>query len=130
MSTGEFRFAFFARDYEATLTFYRDGLELPIVGSWNRGPDARGTLFSAASGIIEVLGLPRHPKDTSVWDSNAPQGVMMVIETEDIDAWYKLAVDKDLPIKEELTNQKWGHRSFRLTDPNGITLYIFQDRLN
>lgn len=54
----------------------------------------------------------------------------MVIETEDIDAWYKLAVDKDLPIKEELTNQKWGHRSFRLTDPNGITPYIFQDRLN
>jgi len=125
MSTGEFRFAFFARDYEATLAFYRDGLELPIVGSWDRGPDARGTLLSAASGIIEVLGLPQHPKDTSVWDYNAPQGVMMVIETDDVDAWYGLAVDKDLPIREELTNQKWGHRSFRLTDPNGITLYIF-----
>jgi catechol 2,3-dioxygenase-like lactoylglutathione lyase family enzyme len=54
---GEIRFIFRAKDYDASVTFYRDGLELPIVGSWDRGPDERGTLFQAASGIIEVLAL-------------------------------------------------------------------------
>ncbi len=36
MTTGQFRFAFFARDYESTVAFYRDGLELPIAGTWDR----------------------------------------------------------------------------------------------
>jgi catechol 2,3-dioxygenase-like lactoylglutathione lyase family enzyme len=56
--TGEFRFIFRAHDYEAAVTFYRDGLELPIIDSWDRGLAQRGTLFQAAPGIIKVLALP------------------------------------------------------------------------
>ncbi len=40
MSEGQFRFAFFTPAYDATVAFYRDGLELPIfedVGSQSRG---------------------------------------------------------------------------------------------
>jgi catechol 2,3-dioxygenase-like lactoylglutathione lyase family enzyme len=55
MSNGEFRFVFYARDYENTVGFYRDGLGLPIVGGWDRGIGDRGTLFSAAGGIIEAI---------------------------------------------------------------------------
>ena len=45
---------FEARDYEAAVAFYRDGLGLPVVYSWDRGAD-RGSFFGAASGIIEVV---------------------------------------------------------------------------
>ena len=58
MAGGEFRLVFYTRDYEATVAFYRDGLELPIVGGWDRGPEDRGTLFQAAAGIIETLQAP------------------------------------------------------------------------
>ena len=59
MVSREFRFVFFARDYERTLAYYRDGLGLPIRDSWDSGPDDQGTVFAAASGLIEVLKLPR-----------------------------------------------------------------------
>ena len=127
MTTGKFLFAFFARDYESTVAFYRDGLELPIAGTWDRGPDQRGTLFTAASGLIETLALPEN-RDESVWDYRPPQGVVIMIEVDDVDSQYKRALEKELPIKEELRDQDWGHRSFRVSDPDGITLYFFSVR--
>ncbi len=55
MRAGQFRFSYFTPEYEATLAFYRDGLGFSILESWDRGLDDRGTLFGAASGVIEVL---------------------------------------------------------------------------
>lgn len=125
MGSGEFRCAFFARDYGASLAFYRDGLGLPVVEAWDRGPDDRGTLFRAAAGIVEVLARPRRRVAGAVWDYRPPQGFMLVIEVDDVDAWYARAVDRRLDIKESLTNQPWGHRTFVVTDPDGITAYVF-----
>ena len=39
--------------YDATIAFYRDGLELPVIGGWDEGPHAGGTMFRAACGIEE-----------------------------------------------------------------------------
>jgi catechol 2,3-dioxygenase-like lactoylglutathione lyase family enzyme len=58
MSEGQFRFAFFTPAYEATVAFYRDGLELQVAETWDRNPEDRGTIFRAASGLIEVMALP------------------------------------------------------------------------
>ena len=121
----EFRFCFFARDYERTVAYYRDDLELPVYNTWDRGPDDKGTVFSAASGLIEALKLPRSHEPDPVWDYREPQGAWIVIETDDVDGWYELARKKGLPMKEELTDQEWGHRSIRLVDPNGIELFVF-----
>jgi hypothetical protein len=52
MSDGQFRFAFFIPHYEATVPFYRDGVDLPVIETRDRHPDGRETLFGAASGII------------------------------------------------------------------------------
>ena len=81
MRAGEFRCAFFARDYARSLEFYRDELELPVVDAWDHGPDDQGTVFGAASGLIEVLRLPRRQEADSVWDFRTPQGVMIVLES-------------------------------------------------
>ena len=50
---------------------------------------------------------------------------MLVIEADDVNAWYQRAGDHQLPIVEPLTQQVWGHRSFRVRDPNGVIVYIF-----
>ena len=42
-----FHFVFEAEDYDKTVAFYRDALELPIVEGWDRGAD-RGRMFQAA----------------------------------------------------------------------------------
>ena len=117
--TGEFRFIFRAQDYEASVAFYRDGLELPIVGSWDRGPAERGALFQAASGIIEVLALAPGAEYVP------PQGMELSYEVDDVDGWYRRVREKGLSIRGELADKPWGHRSFSLTDPDGIKVILY-----
>ncbi len=127
MSKGQFRFSYFTPAYEATVAFYRDGLGLPVIESWDRNPDDQGTLFGAASGMIEVLALPKSGEASHLWDDRPPQGAFMVIEVGDVEEAYRLAVEKGLPIKQEIRDQEWGHRSFCVSEPNGLTLYFFTE---
>ena len=113
------RFLFTAKDYEATIAFYRDGMELPIEESWDRGIGDRGTLFIAASGLVEVVD--RNPENEYV----PPRGAGVVIEVQDVDEWYRRVVRKRLPIVQELANQSWGHRNFIVKDPDGIEVHVF-----
>ncbi len=50
----EFRFSFFTQKFKETITFYKDLLQLPVVGNWNRGFNDSGYLFKAAGGHIVV----------------------------------------------------------------------------
>ncbi len=123
--SGEFRCAFFARDYDGVVAFYREGLEFAEIESWNRGRDDRGTLFAAGRGVVEVLALPRQAPDDSVWDQRPPRGVTLVVEVDDVAARHRRAVEAGLEIAEPLTDQPWGHRSFVVRDPQGLALYFF-----
>ena len=125
MASGQFRFAYLTPNYEATVSFYRDGLELPFVGSWDRSPDDRGTVFAAASGMIEVLALPQGGDAEHLFDERPPQGAFMVIEVEDVELQYRQVMEKGLPIQRELMAQSWGHLSFCVREPNGLTIYFY-----
>ena len=127
MSQGQFRFSYFTADYDSTVAFYGEGLELPVIESWDRNPDDRGTLFGAASGIIEVLVSPKSSESSHLFDDRPPQGAFMVIEVEDAEQEYRRAVQKGTPIKQKLRDQEWGHRSLCVTDPNGLILYFFKE---
>ncbi len=116
---GEFRFIFRAKEYETSVTFYRDGLGLSVVDSWDRGPAERGTLFQAGSGIIEVLALAPGTECVSL------QGGELACEVDDVDEWYRCVQEKGLPIKGELADKPWGHRAFSVTDPDGIKVILY-----
>jgi catechol 2,3-dioxygenase-like lactoylglutathione lyase family enzyme len=130
VSRGQFRFSYFTPDYESTVAFYRDGLDLRVLESWDRDADDRGALFAAASGIIEILARPRGGDPSHFWDDRPPQGAFMVIEVESVEQTYRRAIEKGLPIQQHLTTQAWGHRSFCVREPNGLTLYFFAETKN
>ena len=125
MTKGQFRFTYFTSHYNETIAFYRDGLRLPVLHSWDRSADDKGTLIEAASGMIEVLALPESGSCDHLFDERSPQGAFMVIEVEQVEAIHKLAIENDLPIQQELKDQSWGHRSICLREPNGLTLLFF-----
>lgn len=119
MPQGEFRFVMHSVDYSSTVAFYRDGLELPIIDGWDRGPDDKGTLFGAGSGIIEVIALRSGRESVSL------KGGFILFEVENVTAFYNRVREKGLPIKRELKQVPWGHHDFMLTDPNGIVVGLF-----
>jgi len=124
---GQFRFGYVTPKYDATVAFYRDDLQLVVLESWDRSAEDRGTLFAAASGIIEVLLRSKSRAASHCWDDRPPQGVLMVIEVPDVEQTYRRAVERRLAIQQELALQPWGHRSFCLREPNGLTLYLFSE---
>ena len=120
----EFRCAFFTEEYESTLSFYREMLGLEVGESWDRAPDDKGTIFLAGSGMIEVLAMPRHDRSW-VWSKEKPRGFAIVIELDDVDAFYARILEKKVAVAAAIAYWEWGHRSFRIEDPNGAMLYFY-----
>jgi catechol 2,3-dioxygenase-like lactoylglutathione lyase family enzyme len=114
-STREFRYAFEARDYDAAVAFYRDRLGLAIVDSWDRGED-RGTLFPAASGVVEVLAL--------AGDLLGPRKRGIVVEVDDVNRLYE-RLQAEVTVVREISTQPWGFRDFGLIDPDGNAVIFF-----
>jgi predicted enzyme related to lactoylglutathione lyase len=119
MPNGQFRVVFTPKLYEASLSFYRDGLSLPVDHEWDYGGGDRGVVFLAAAGMIELLGaVPGAP-------FKQPQGITVLIQVDDVDHWHRLALERGLPVAQEPTSFPWGQRVLRLTDPDGLTVALF-----
>jgi uncharacterized glyoxalase superfamily protein PhnB len=73
------------------------------------------------------LKRPESGDSSHLWDERSPQGAFMVIEVEDVELKYRQVIEKGLPVQQELTTQAWGHRSFCVREPNGLTLYFFSE---
>ena len=125
MNAGEFRCAYFAREYDRVVAFYRDGLAMPVADTWDKGESDKGTIFQAASGLIEIMAMPPQPAGGSAWDFRPPQGMMLVVEVGDVDGLFARCGENAVEIVEPVTDQPWGHRSFIVSDPEGLRLYLF-----
>jgi catechol 2,3-dioxygenase-like lactoylglutathione lyase family enzyme len=55
-----------------------------------------------------------------------PQGVIVTIETDDVDPVYRRALSLKLPIVRELKDEEWGQRHFMARDPNGLLVDLVQ----
>lgn len=54
------------------------------------------------------------------------QGVVITIETENVDELYKKAQTLKLPMVMALCNEEWGQRHFMLEDPNGLLVDVYK----
>lgn len=119
LPNGQFRFMFTARDYPAAVAFYRDDLGLPLDHDWDYGPGDAGSVFHAGPALVEIFS-PAPGADVPV-----PQGVSMLLQVEDVDAFYRRAQQRGLKVLLEPTSFPWGQRVLRLQDPDGITVALF-----
>lgn len=117
---GVFRVMLVAKDYDASIAFYRDALGLAVDHEWYYGPKDCGTVFHAAAGMVEILGaLPGV-------DYAAPQGAWLSLEVDDVDAAYETLLRQDVSILEAPTNYPWRHRILKIADPDGLVIWLFK----
>ena len=121
---GEYRAVAYVdvKNYEQCLSFYRDILRLPACYTWDYGPGDRGHKFVVGNGGATLEVLCR--KDPM------PQGAQtLMFEAEDVDACYHaiLQIAGDMvQVLEAPADRPYGIRVFRLLDPNGNDVVIFQ----
>jgi len=114
----DLRVIFIARDYEETVAFYRDVLELPVLTSWNE-PPAPGTIFSVGGATLEVLAPSLEEVRTD------PSGFRLLLRCTDPDALCQRLQDKGAGITVPLVDRPWGYREFAVRDPNGIQVFFY-----
>lgn len=56
----------------------------------------------------------------------APQGVLVTLEVDDVDAVHARALDLGHAITYALRSEVWGQRHFMLQDPNGLLVDVVQ----
>ena len=97
MDALEFRFAFFARDFEKSIAFYRDVLGMQPAGQWWDRPDGKGALLSAGGrAVIEIYGAA----DGQTYSGPSSVAINLALRLEDapaVDAFYARLVAQGLP---------------------------------
>ena len=117
----EFRFSFHTMKYKETIDFYRDLLSFPVVKTWNRGFNDSGHLFQAASGLIVVL-------QSATMQIEPLKDAVILIQVKDLDKYYADLKERGVSIVQEIQKREWGHRDFKIVDPNGLVLGFYSEK--
>jgi catechol 2,3-dioxygenase-like lactoylglutathione lyase family enzyme len=124
MQVLEFRFAFHARNFEASVAFYRDVLGMSYVGGWDRA-DGKGALLAAGDkAIVEIFGAA----EGKTTDGPAPAAVNLALRLSGVtavDEFYRKLSTAGANVAGSPENRAWGHRSFVVYDPDGIPVHIY-----
>jgi predicted enzyme related to lactoylglutathione lyase len=113
---GHFHFLFEAADYEQAVAFYETVLGLPIAFTWDREND-RGTAFSAASGVVEVL--------SNGGGRRGPKRLGAAIQVADVDAVAAGIAARGGEILHPPLSRPWGTREVVVVDPDGNAIVFF-----
>ncbi len=127
MDNGSFRFTYFTEKYEETVVFYTEKLGFQVLHSWDRSENDKGSLFKAGVGAIEVLHAPDESHQVKGLDYRKAQGIFACLKVENATELYQHYASEEVPFKEQLADQDWGHRSFSIIDPNGVIIFFFEE---
>jgi catechol 2,3-dioxygenase-like lactoylglutathione lyase family enzyme len=117
----EFRFVYGAESFEETVAFWAVDMGLERVAGWDRAPDDRGAIFAFASGLVEVLA-----RSASRPGLTGCGGVSLLVEVDDVDAWFRRLEEVGAPLTAAPRDRPWGHRDISVSDPNGLRVTLFQ----
>ena len=126
MEIRQFRVTIRARNFETTCRFYGETLAWPQLQHWER-EDARGALYQAGTGVVEVLGRPREPELVrgldEAFDYQGPQHKMtLVVVVPSAEKAYSELIFRDKNIPGGLRRDRDGALLFETHDPDGVRI--------
>ena len=114
----ETRFCSHITNLDLNRNFYEKILKWPIYKEWNRSETDRGVVYQAGPLLLEFLLSP-HEAATKFDDS-----FYLYMEVPDPAVTRALFTDHLWPATE-IRTYPWGHSSFTVKDPSGLSLKFF-----
>ena len=97
-------------DYERSLRFYRDELELAIARDYGAG-----VVFFAGQSLIELAGHGEPDAGGAMW-----------LQVRDVYATQTELAGRGVQIAREARQEPWGLHEMHVTDPDGVTLIFVE----
>jgi predicted enzyme related to lactoylglutathione lyase len=110
----ELRIEIFPDDLDATVDFYTRVLGFSLVRDERR---LEWGYVALELGHVRVGAA--HRPGVDVAPRRPPVGVELVLEVDDLDVARRRVAREGWPIAEDLADQPWGLRDFRVLDPVG-----------
>ena len=109
-----------AADVAASRDFYVGLLDAAVVfdGGWY------AQLQSPANPAVQLGVVERHHSTIPDGHRQPPQGVLISVEVDDVDAVHARALALDLPIVQPLRSEDFGQRHFMTVDPDGLLVDV------
>ncbi len=124
MNVLEFRFAFYAADFERSVRFYQETLGMSYLSGWDRA-DGKGALLSAGgTAVIEIYGVA----EGKTYTGPAPIAMNLALRlprVADVDNTFGRLSAMGARIAGPPENRPWGHRSFIVFDPDSIPIHVY-----
>lgn len=124
MKLTEFRVAFFARDFDASVHFYEDAFAMTLVEGWDR-TDGKGALLSiAGTPVLEIYGAA----EGSIYTGPSPVAINLAVQVEtanEVDEVFDRLQTLGVLLQGSPEDRIWGHRSFVAIDPDGIPVHVY-----
>lgn len=103
------------RDYQRSVAYYRDILNLAIARDY-----PGGTVFFAGQGLIELAGHGSPSEDSG------PFPGALWLQVRDVYALQEELLARGVVITREARQEPWLLHEMHLTDPDGVTLIFVQ----
>jgi catechol 2,3-dioxygenase-like lactoylglutathione lyase family enzyme len=113
------RFEIFPTDLHATVDFYQRVLGFRITADRRADDD----YVALRRGAVRV-GAVRDTVPNARAARRPPAGVELVLEVDDVAAERDRVLAAGWPLDDDLRDQSWGLRDFRVLDPDGYYLRI------
>jgi catechol 2,3-dioxygenase-like lactoylglutathione lyase family enzyme len=127
MSVFELRVALTVEDFEAAVTFYRDGLGLDPGELWT--DNGRGQMFRAGRGTLEIFD-PDYAANVDQLEVGyrVSGQIRFAFEVPDVQVAMQRALDYGATLVHEPILTPWNDLNVRLRSPEGLQVTLYEVR--
>ncbi len=124
MDVHEIRIMITVAQFERSLHFYHETLELKdLLQTWDL-PTGKGALLKVRDGVIlELLG----SGSNEIYGGPTPVAISLALNlgsSQTVDEWYNRLAAVGVQIVEKPSNKPWGEHSFSIADPDGNVVHL------
>jgi predicted enzyme related to lactoylglutathione lyase len=103
-------------DFERSLHFYAESLDLPVYREWG-SRSTRGVVFFLGGGFLELSGSSR---------TGTSETLGLWLQVRDVDDVRLELEEAGVEVFEPPTDKPWGLREMHIRDPDGIRIVIVE----